>query len=68
MMAEGEDGRVSRPEFTDNDIRRITATVMTWRLKALVDAPTEVGGQVLALRYLQDKTKHGGTFSVKGIR
>ena len=49
-------------------VKMVTPTVLTWRLKALVDAPTQVGGQVLALRYVQDKTKHGGTFSVRLIR
>jgi hypothetical protein len=49
-------------------IKVVTPTVLTWRIKALVDAPTQIGDQVLALRYLRDKTKHGGTFSVKRIR
>jgi len=49
-------------------VRVVSATVLTWRLKALVDAPIQVGDQVLSLRYLPDKTKHGGTFSVRGIR
>lgn len=49
-------------------VKVVTPTVLTWRLKALVDAPTQVGDQILALRYFPDKTKHGGTFSVKVIR
>jgi hypothetical protein len=49
-------------------VRVVTPIVLTWRLKALVEAPTQVGGIVLALRYRQDKAKHGGTFSVERIR
>jgi hypothetical protein len=49
-------------------VKVVTPTILTWRLKALVDAPTQVGDLVLALRYFPDKTKHGGTFSVKSIR
>jgi hypothetical protein len=45
----------------------VTATSVTWRLKALVDAPVSIGGKVFCLRYLPDRTKSGGTFGVKPI-
>jgi hypothetical protein len=43
----------------------ITATTITWRLKALTDAPVLVGRTTLALRYEPDEHKHGGAFVVK---
>jgi hypothetical protein len=42
----------------------ITATAITWRLKALIDAPVRVGDHVLALRYAAERG-HGGTFVVR---
>jgi hypothetical protein len=47
-------------------IKVVTPTVVTWRLKALADAPVLMAGTVFALRYLTDD--HGGTFTVKTIR
>jgi hypothetical protein len=47
-------------------LKVITATTITWRLKALVDAPVHLNDAVFALRYLADD--HGGTFAVKTIR
>jgi hypothetical protein len=44
-----------------------TATVLTWRLKALVESPTEVDGKTLTLRYTPDQGGHGGTFRVVEI-
>jgi hypothetical protein len=44
----------------------VTATVITWRLKALVDAPVQVGDRVLVLRYTAERG-HGGTFSVSSL-
>jgi hypothetical protein len=35
-------------------IKVMSPTVLTWRLKALVDAPTAVGNEVLVLRYVPD--------------
>ena len=44
-------------------LKVITATTITWKLKALTDAPVRVGDDVLVLRY---KPNHdGGAFSVK---
>jgi hypothetical protein len=44
----------------------VTATVITWRLKALVDAPAQVGDRVLVLRYTAERG-HGGTFFVSNL-
>jgi hypothetical protein len=44
----------------------VTATVITWRLKALVDAPVQVGDRVLVLRYTAERG-HGGMFSVSSL-
>ena len=44
----------------------ITATTITWRLKALVDAPVQVGDRVLSLKYVPERG-HGGKFSVCSV-
>ncbi len=44
----------------------LTPTAITWRLKALVDAPVLVGDAVSALRYTPDH--HGGTFTVRAVK
>ena len=46
----------------------ITPTAITWRLKALKDAPVLIEGATLALRYAPDKAKNGGTFIVRNVR
>ncbi len=46
----------------------ITPTTITWRLKALKDAPVLIEGATLALRYVPDRTKNGGTFIVRDVR
>jgi hypothetical protein len=48
-------------------IRVPTSTVITWRLKAIVDSPAEVGGKVVALRYRPNTSGNGGDFQVKDI-
>ena len=45
----------------------ITATTITWRLKALTDAPVLIGKSTFALRYVPDGNKHGATFVVKSV-
>jgi hypothetical protein len=45
----------------------ITATTITWRLKALTDAPVLIGESTFALRYAPDGNKHGATFVVKRV-
>jgi hypothetical protein len=47
-------------------IKIISAPVLAWRLKAVVDAPCDVAGSVLALRYTPDH--RGGTFAVRPCR
>jgi hypothetical protein len=46
----------------------VTAVTVTWRLKAIVDAPIVVSGKTIALRYLPDVGKHGGIFRVEDVR
>ena len=43
-------------------LKVITATTVNWKLKALVDAPVQIGNCILTLRYTPDD--HGGTFTV----
>jgi hypothetical protein len=47
-------------------IKVISATTITWRLKALVDAPVALDDAVCALRYQPENM--GGTFAVKTIQ
>ena len=47
-------------------VRIVTATTITWRLKALVDTPVQMNEVVLVLRYLSGH--QGGTFEVRTIR
>jgi hypothetical protein len=44
----------------------ITATTITWRLKALADAPARVGDDVLMLRYTPERG-HGGVFAARRL-
>jgi hypothetical protein len=44
----------------------ITATMVSWRLKALKDAPVMVGDDLLVLRY--EPGKQGGVYAVRSIR
>ena len=48
-------------------IRVLSAKVVNWRLKSLIDAPIEVDGKLLALRYKPDRGGHGGTFCLEQI-
>jgi hypothetical protein len=43
----------------------LTPTAVTWRLKALADAPVLIGDKVWALRYVPDTSKMGGSFVVR---
>jgi hypothetical protein len=47
-------------------MKMITATAVTWRLKAVADAPVVVGNDTLVLRY--NPGNQGGTFLVRSIR
>ena len=47
-------------------IKIVSAPVLAWRLKAIVDAPCDVAGVVVALRYAPDH--RGGTFAVRPCR
>ena len=46
-------------------IKVVTATTITWRLKALLDAPVQLEGGVFVLRYLADHNL--GTFTVREV-
>ena len=45
----------------------ITAVALTWRLKAITEAPVVVEKNTLVLKYTPDPTKNGGVFSVKTL-
>jgi hypothetical protein len=49
-------------------IKIVSPVSLTWRLKAIADAPVKVDGKVLALRYTADRAGNGGTFSVEVAR
>ena len=49
-------------------IRDVSPTVLTWRLKALRDAPSDIDGKRLVLRYTADTSGHGGDFRVDELR
>ena len=48
-------------------LKVITPTSVTWRLKAVVDAPVSVAGNTLALRLKPSPSKEGGEFHVRQI-
>ena len=58
--------RAALEQASGKAIKVITATTITWRLKALVDAPVQTTDGVVVLRYLPDD--HGGRFEVKTIK
>ena len=43
-------------------LKIVTATTVNWKLKALMDAPVQVGDRILTLKYTPGD--HGGTFTV----
>ncbi len=51
-------------QASGKSIQVISPTILTWRLKAVVDAPVNVNGAALVLRYVADH--EGGKFMVKG--
>ena len=48
-------------------IKVVAPTVITWRLKAIVDSPAVIDGQVVALRYMPDRNGNGGDFKVSEV-
>ena len=48
-------------------IRVTSPTVLTWRLKAVVDMPREIDGKMCVLRYRADPSGHGGDFWIEVI-
>lgn len=48
-------------------LKVITPTSVTWRLKAIVDAPVTMGSKTMVLRLVPSSSGHGGDFSVKEI-
>jgi hypothetical protein len=60
--------RAALEQASGKPLLLITPTSVSWRLKALVDAPVLVGERVLALRYAADKTKNGGFFRVEPVQ
>jgi hypothetical protein len=49
-------------------IRVVSAKVLNWRLRAIVDDPVDVEGGTLVLRYTADTGGHGGQFRVEKIQ
>jgi hypothetical protein len=49
-------------------IQVVSPKVLTWRLKAVMDAPIGIDGKIMVLRYTPDKSGHGGDFRVEEIR
>jgi hypothetical protein len=60
--------RAALEQASGKPLLLITPTSVSWKLKALVDAPVLVGDRVLALRRTADKTKNGGFFRVEPVR
>lgn len=48
-------------------IKVVTPTTMTWRLKAITDAPVLVADRIVALHYMPDRSGNGGDFQVKEV-
>jgi hypothetical protein len=59
--------RAALEEASGKSIKVITATTITWRLKALVDAPVQMPDGVFALRFLSND-KESGVFTVRKIK
>jgi hypothetical protein len=55
-------------EAAGKPIRSVSPTVLNWRLKAIKDAPIDIDGRTMVLRYTADKGGHGGRFRVERIR
>jgi len=54
-------------QVSGKQFRVVSPKVLTWRLKALIDAPVEIDGQIMVLRYTADRSGHGGDFRVEEI-
>jgi hypothetical protein len=48
-------------------IHVVSPKTVTWRLKAIADAPIEIDGKILVLKWTPDKSRHGGDFRVEVI-
>lgn len=54
-------------QATGKAIRIVTSTIVTWRLKAIADAPVLIADRIVALRYMPDGSGNGGIFQVKEV-
>ena len=45
-----------------------SATVINWRLKAIIDAPVQSGDRIVALRWQPDESGHGARFEVEEVK
>jgi hypothetical protein len=59
------DFRAALEQASGKAIKIITATVISWRLKALMDAPVQMADATFVLRYTADH--HGGHFVVARV-
>lgn len=48
-------------------IEVVSPKTVTWRLKAIADAPIEIDGKILILKWTPDKSRHGGVFRIEVI-
>jgi hypothetical protein len=63
---EGIEFKVALEQASQKAIKVVTASTITWRLKALIEAPVEIAGQVFVLQYKPDNL--GGHFVVQPIK
>lgn len=60
--------RAALEQASGKPLLLITATSVSGKLKALVDAPVLVGDRVLAVRRTVDNAKNGGFFRVEPVQ
>jgi hypothetical protein len=58
--------KVALEQASQKAIKVVTASTITWRLKALIEAPVQIAGHVWVLQYQPDNL--GGSFVVRMIR
>ncbi len=63
----GTEFRAALEQASGKLLKVVTATTLTWRLKAVADAPVLLGDTTLALRYVPDRSGNGGTFTVSKV-
>jgi hypothetical protein len=54
-------------EAAGKRVEVLSPKTITWRLKAICDAPIELDGRVFVLKWTANKTRHGGDFRVEAV-